>query len=121
MPGPRCADSSPTRDLLLAILEAIDLPHPATTGGAQVHDRLLAGRVVLVKTAISNILDEDHGPTWAASRLREMLVDVPVTGYVTTEQADAAIAQGKTWTEAVTLPQPEGQPCGEPTDAGEPG
>ncbi|MEU6101160.1 hypothetical protein [Streptomyces flaveolus] len=97
------------RDLLAAVLEAIDLPHPATTGGAEVHDRLLAARVVHARVALRNLLDDgpDLGPAWTAKYLRERLAEHPVAGYVTVDQAQAALDAGKTWTEAVTLPAGE--------------
>lgn len=99
------------RDLIAAVLEAIDLPHPATTGGSDVHDRLLATRVVHARIALRNFLDDgpDLGPAWTANYLRERLAEHPVTGYVTVDQAHAALDAGKTWTEAVTLPAGEDQ------------
>lgn len=99
------------RDLLAAVLEAIDLPHPATTGGAEVHDRLLSARVVHARVALRNLLDDgpDLGPAWTAKYLRERLAEHPVTGYVTVGQADAALAEGKSWSEAVALPAGEDQ------------
>jgi hypothetical protein len=95
------------RGLLAAILEAIDLPHPATTGGTEVHDRLLAARAVHARIALRNLLDDvpGLGPAWTAKYLRERLAEHPVTGYVTADQAQAALDAGKTWTEAVTLPE----------------
>lgn len=96
------------RDLLAAVLEAIDLPHPATTGGAAVHDQLLVDRVTHARIALRSVLDDDAPDTaWEAEYLRKRLAQHPVTGYVTTEQADAALASGKTWSEAVTLPAGE--------------
>lgn len=97
------------RDLLTAVLEALDIPHPATTGGAEVHDRLLFDRVMHARIALRNLLDDgpDLGPAWSAKYLRERLTKHPVTGYVTVEQAHAALDEGKTWSEAVTLPAGE--------------
>ncbi|GAA3036957.1 hypothetical protein [Streptomyces glomeratus] len=102
------------RDLLAAVLEAIDLPHPATTGGAEVHDRLLSARVVYARLALRSALGDtdlgpDMGPAWNARYLRERLAEHPVTGYVTVDQAQAALDEGKTWSEAVSLPTGEGQ------------
>ncbi|GHA64249.1 hypothetical protein GCM10010330_16330 [Streptomyces tendae] len=98
-------------DLLAAVLEAIDLPHPATTGGAEVHDRLLNSRAVHARIALRNLLEDgpDLGPAWTARYLRERLAEHPVAGYVTVDQANAALVAGKTWSEAVTLPAEEGQ------------
>lgn len=101
----------PVRDLLAAVLEAIDLPHPATTGGSEAHDRLMAARVVHARIALRTVLLDDDvinlGPAWTAQYLRERLAEHPVTGYVTVDQAHAALDAGKTWSEAVTLPTGE--------------
>ncbi|MET7914441.1 hypothetical protein ABZU45_00620 [Streptomyces avermitilis] len=103
----------PVRDLLTAVLEAIDLPHPATAGGAEAHDRLLSTRVVHARIALRTVLLDDDvinlGPAWTAKYLRERLAEHPVTGYVTVDQAHAALDEGKSWSEAVTLPAGEGQ------------
>lgn len=101
----------PVRDLLAAVLEAIDLPHPATIGGSEVHDQLLAARVVHARIALRDILgDGPHlGPAWTARYLRERLAEHPVAGYVTVDQAHAALDAGKSWSEAVALPTGEDQ------------
>lgn len=102
----------PVRDLLSAVLEAIDLPHPATAGGAEVHDRLLAVRAVHARITLRNALDRSGprmGADWDAKYLRERLAEHPVTGYVTVDQAHDALDAGKTWSEAVTLPEAEGR------------
>lgn len=92
-------------NLLAAVLEAIDLPYPASMGGQEAHDRILNERVMHAKLALRSVLDDGSlGLDWDAAYLREKLADHPVKGYVTTEQARAAMAEGKTWTEAVTLP-----------------
>ncbi|WP_318203004.1 hypothetical protein [Streptomyces sp. SCL15-4] len=98
------------RDLLTAVLEAIDLPAPATYGGSQVHDRLLADRVIHAKIALRNALDARRpylGADWDARYLRERLAEHPITGYITADQAHAALDAGATWTEAVALPEGE--------------
>jgi hypothetical protein len=96
----------PVRDLLAAVLEALDIPHPATTGGEQAHDRLLNTRAVHAAIALRAVLDDGPGlgAAWNAHYLRERLAEHPVTGYVTVEQAHAALAEGKSWSQAVTLP-----------------
>jgi hypothetical protein len=101
----------PVRDLLTAVFEAIDLPHPATVGGQDAHDRLLSTRVVHARIALRDILGNGPhlGPAWTAQYLRERLAEHPITGYVTVDQAHAALDEGKTWSEAVTLPGGEGQ------------
>ena len=102
----------PVRALLAAILEAIDLPHPATISGTEVHDRLLVARASHARIALRSVLDDNGlgmGPAWDAAYLRERLAEKPITGYVTADQAHAALDAGKTWAEAVTLPTGEDQ------------
>jgi hypothetical protein len=104
----------PVRDLLAAVLEAINIPHPATYGGQDAHDRLLNDRVMYARLALRSTLDDAElspamGPAWDARYLRDRLAQHPVTGYVTVDQADAALNEGKTWAEAVALPAGEDQ------------
>lgn len=101
----------PVRDLLAAVLEALDIPHPATVGGIEAHDRLLNARAVHARITLRNFLDDapNLGPAWNARYLRERLAEHPITGYVTVTQAHAALDAGKTWSEAVTLPAGGGQ------------
>jgi hypothetical protein len=96
----------PVRDLLAAVLEAIDIPHPATFGGQDAHDRILNDRVMHARLALRSALGDPElgatmGPAWDAHYLRGWLAKRPVTGYVTVEQADAALSEGKTWSQAV--------------------
>lgn len=114
----------PVHDLLAAVLEALDLPHPATTGGTQAHDRLLNTRARHACIALRSVLDDDGsgmGPAWDAAYLRERLAEHPVTGYVTADQAHAALDAGQSWSEAVTLPTEEGPANDRPTPATQPG
>lgn len=99
------------RDLLTAVLEAIDIPHPATVGGTEAHGRLLNDRAVHARIALRSVLDDKPlmGIEWTTEYLRERLAEHPITGYVTAEQAHAALDEGKTWSEAVTLPAGEDQ------------
>ncbi|MDQ1039665.1 hypothetical protein QFZ75_006081 [Streptomyces sp. V3I8] len=102
----------PVRDLLAVVLEALDLPHPATIGGCEAHDSLLNSRAVHARIALCAVLDEDGpnmGPSWNARYLRERLAEHPVAGYVTVDQAQAALDAGKTWSDAVTLPTEAGR------------
>ncbi|MGW1808232.1 hypothetical protein [Streptomyces sp. NPDC002078] len=99
-------------NLLTAVLEAIDLPHPACHGGQEMHDRILNERVLHAKLALRSVLDDSSlGLDWDANYLREKLAQHPVHGYVTYAQAQAALAEGKTWSEAVTLPSKPGPRC----------
>ena len=102
---------TPVRDLLAAVLEALDIPHPATEGGAEVYDRIRGERATHVAVALRSILDDKPlmGIDWTTAYLREQLAKHPATGYVTVAQAHAELAKGKTWSEAVTLPTGEDQ------------
>lgn len=99
----------PVRDLLTAILEAIDLPHPATVGGTEAHDQLLNTRASHARIALRSVLDDGPvlGLAWTAQYLREQLAKHPVAGYVTADQAHERLDAGMSWSEAVTLPAGE--------------
>lgn len=99
----------PARDLLAAVLEAIDIPHSATMGSADAHDRVLNDRVMHVRIALREVLGDDPSLDieWTTAYLREQLLKHPPTGYVSADQARAAVAAGKTWAEAVSLPEGE--------------
>lgn len=96
----------PVRDLLAAVLEAIDLPRPATVGDTEAHDRLLNTRAFHARIMLRSLLDD--GPVldldWHAAYLREQLAKHPIAGYVTADQVHARLDAGMSWTEAVTLP-----------------
>lgn len=99
----------PVTRLLAAVLEAIDLPHPATDSGTEAHDRLLNTRVMHARIALRTVLDSEEGvinlgPAWTAQYLREQLAKHPITGYVTADQAHERLDAGMSWSEAVTLP-----------------
>lgn len=105
IPNPAPGRPDELRHLLAAVLEALDIPHPATVGDGEVHDRVLIDRVMHAKIAIRSTLDGhplDVGFT--TNYLRERLAEHP-PAYVTDIQARAALAEGKTWHEAV---QPTG-------------
>lgn len=98
------------RDLLAAVLEALDIPHPATVGDSEAHDRILIDRASHAKIALRGTLDgQPLGVEWTTAYLRDRLAEHPPTGYVTSDQARAALAAGKTWSEAVALPGGERQ------------
>lgn len=101
----------PVRELLAAVLEALNIPTPATVGGQDAHDRVLNDRAMHAKIALRDVLNEGAplGIEWTTQYLRERLAEHPPTGYVTSDQARAALAEGKTWSEAVTLPTGEDQ------------
>lgn len=72
----------PTRDLLAALLEALDIPAPATIGDGEVYDRLLLARAAHARIALSSALDGcPLGIEWTTTYLRERLAEHPATGY----------------------------------------
>lgn len=74
--------TEPVRDLLAAILEALDIPSPATVGDTEAHDRVLNDRAMHAKIALRSAL-EDHplGTEWTTTYLRERLAEHPPTSY----------------------------------------
>ncbi|MGV4889269.1 hypothetical protein ACSR0Z_22175 [Streptomyces viridosporus] len=99
------------RDLLAVVLEALDIPHPATSGGAEVYAQVRNDRATHAVVALRSVLDDKPlmGIEWTTDYLREQLAQHPAAGYVTVAQAHAALDAGKTWSEAVTLPGGEDQ------------
>lgn len=99
------------RALLTAVLEALDLPHPASFGGDEVYARIRNDRATHAVVALRSVLDDKPlmDIEWTTDYLREQLAKHPATGYVTVAQAHAALAEGKTWSEAVALPAGEDQ------------
>lgn len=71
----------PDRTLLQAVLEAIAIPYPATVGDSQVHDRILADRVMDARVALEGVLQRGDDPGWSADYLRSRLTEKPATGY----------------------------------------
>ena len=72
-----------TRTLLAAVLEALDIPSPATVGDSEVHDRILADRVMHARIALEHVLRHGDDPGWHAGYLRARLAETPATGYRT--------------------------------------
>ncbi|MBI0294482.1 hypothetical protein JBE04_08300 [Streptomyces sp. PRKS01-29] len=75
----------PVADLLRAVLEALDIPHPATFGDSEIHARVLADRVMHTVVALHGVLDERAAGhldiEWTTSYLRKRLAEHPPTGY----------------------------------------
>lgn len=71
------------RDLLAAVLEALDIPHPATIGDTEQHARVLADRVMHTVIALRDVLDNGAplGIEWTTEYLRKRLAEHPPTGY----------------------------------------
>lgn len=74
---------SAEHDLLKAVLEALDIPHPATVGDHEVHDRVLNDRVMHAVIALRAALDDKPlmDIEWTTEYLRERLAEHPATGY----------------------------------------
>ncbi|WP_030342241.1 hypothetical protein [Streptomyces californicus] len=70
------------RALLDAVLDAIDIPHPATVGDTEAHqvalDRRASLAIVVARAALAENPD-DYG--WNAAYLRRKLAEHPPTGY----------------------------------------
>ncbi|KUO21476.1 hypothetical protein [Streptomyces dysideae] len=69
------------RQLLAAVLEAIAIPHPATVGDGEVHDRILLDRVLDARVALEGALHRGDDPGWSADHLRARLAEKPAIGY----------------------------------------
>ncbi|MFM9656723.1 hypothetical protein [Streptomyces scabiei] len=93
----------PLRDLLAAVLEALDIPYPATVGDGETYDRILIERVGHAKIALQGVLVDDAplGVDWTTAYLRERLAEHPPTGYTTYDQARARLSEGTPSHEAV--------------------
>lgn len=71
------------RELLSAILDAINIPHPATIGDTAEHHRVLAERAMHAVIALRSALDDATvmGIDWTTEYLRKRLDEHPPTGY----------------------------------------
>lgn len=94
----RCGESL-AMHALRAVLEALDIPNPATVGDGEVHDRILAERVLHTVIFLRGILDDGRvsPPEWSLDYFREKLAEHPATGYRTWDEAiaDTRAAAGK--------------------------
>lgn len=71
-----------TRDLLAAVLEALSIPHAATIGDTEIHDRILNDRAMHATIALEGALDgHPLGIEWVTEYLRERLAEHQPTGY----------------------------------------
>lgn len=73
--------STPDRVLLAVVLEALDIPSPATVGDTAAHRELLASRALDAVIALRGVLDNGDDPGWSADYLRARLAEKPATGY----------------------------------------
>lgn len=87
-------------DALRAIREALALPLAATAKGREVYAEALKRRAWNVEGTIDWILDNRGEAHEATAHLRRWLAAHPVPDYVTSDEAQAALAAGKMWAEA---------------------
>ncbi|GAA1283553.1 hypothetical protein [Streptomyces javensis] len=75
----------PVADLLRAVIEALEIPHPATVGDSEIHARVLTDRAMHTVIALHDVLDEgvarSLGIEWTTAHLRRRLAEHPPTGY----------------------------------------
>jgi hypothetical protein len=79
---------------LTAVLEALDIPHPATMGDEQVRDEILAVRVrhtVVFLQALVKGPETGLDPARLLAGFRERLAEHPATGYRTWDEAVAEL------------------------------
>lgn len=101
----RAAMPAQLLDLLTAVRDALDIPHAATTGHDETRTEILTRRISHTVIALGNVLDgAPLGIPWDTAYLRDRLAEHPAVGYVTTEQARAALDAGTPWADAVTPP-----------------
>jgi hypothetical protein len=72
---------SADRVLLAAVLEALDIPSPATVGDGEMYERILLNRVLDVRVALQGVLQRGDDPGWSADYLRARLAEKPAAGY----------------------------------------
>ncbi|RKS76494.1 hypothetical protein BZB76_1850 [Actinomadura pelletieri DSM 43383] len=96
--------SHETNELVLAVLNAIVIPHAATAAHDQTRTRILLSRVAhlqfTLETLLGSACPDVHD---AAQTLEEKLAEHPPIGYVTNKEARRRCAAGATWAEAVSL------------------
>ncbi|MBL1096889.1 hypothetical protein [Streptomyces coffeae] len=82
VPGPLPEDVA---DLLRAVLEALDIPHPATVGDSEERARVLTDRAMHAAITLRGILNEEAADRldieWETAYLRERLAKHPPTSY----------------------------------------
>lgn len=107
-PGSRCAGM---HTALEAIRDALTLPYAATVDGDKARAKIFENRLMYVTSFLNDVLAERPGMDlgWEIAFLAERIAKHAAAGYVTHDQAQAALAQGATWSEAVALPVPSAE------------
>ncbi|MFE7837471.1 hypothetical protein ACFU53_15960 [Streptomyces sp. NPDC057474] len=80
-PTPALDEARDLRQLLAAVLEALDIPAPATVGDTDAHHTLLADRAMDAVVALQCVLQRGDCAGWSADYLRARLAEKPATGY----------------------------------------
>ncbi|WP_327724415.1 hypothetical protein [Streptomyces europaeiscabiei] len=75
------SDAHDLHQLLGAVLEALDIPAPATVGDTDAHRALLADRAMDAVVALQCVLQRGDCAGWSADYLRARLAEKPATGY----------------------------------------
>ncbi|MFF1498686.1 hypothetical protein ACFVZR_02110 [Streptomyces sp. NPDC058316] len=80
----------PTLELLQTILDAIDIPAPATVDDTAAYSRVLADRAAHAAVALRDVLagGAQFGPGWITGYLRDRLAETPATGYRTLDETE---------------------------------
>jgi hypothetical protein len=80
-------------DALAAVLEALNIPHPATVGDSKAHARILGERTRHAVVMLSSILEPDRysDVPWSTAYLRDRLAEHPADGYKTWQQRTAEL------------------------------
>lgn len=74
-------DATLYRDLLDAVVDALDVPAPATVGDESTYRRVVADRAMEACTAVRAALADDVPVPHRAAYLRDRLAAQPVDGY----------------------------------------
>lgn len=100
MPSITPDDASPglareeLRDALLAVREALGIPHAATVGDQEVRDQILTERAGHALVMLNAILDGEHPAPdipWSVAYLRARLAEHPAEGYKTWDERVAEL------------------------------
>jgi hypothetical protein len=80
--------SPEVRDLLKAVLTAVDIPYPATVGDAARHQEILSERVMHTTITLRHVLAREGTQfpadlPWETAYLRDQLAAHPPAGYKT--------------------------------------
>jgi hypothetical protein len=78
------------RQLLAVILEALDIPSPATVGDREQYHQVLSDRASHARIALVGVLQGGDDPGWSADYLRTRLAGQPATGYRAWDDAERA-------------------------------